>query len=98
MNGMNSATEFAKPQPASPCDEAHAQLQMELGEHEGLIDRLVTRLAIAMCDPIPPAGAVGPALVDDPVRSELHGRLLGTVKRVRQQNTALREILDRLTI
>lgn len=98
MNGISNSTQTAQPQPASLCDEAYGQLQADLTEHEGLIDRLYSRLVVAMCDPIPAAGAAGPALVDDPVRSELHGRLLGTAKRVRQQNNALREILDRLTI
>lgn len=98
MNG-NTMTAQADRR-ASVCDEAYDQLQNELAAHEGLLDELIARTSSALRDPLPRTDdkVGGPTPVDNPAQSELHGRLLGSAKRVRQQNTALREILDRLTL
>lgn len=104
MNGNSNATACAvlagnQAQRVSPCDEAYDQLQAALASHEGLLDSLFARLAPALSDPLPKGeGSSGPTPVESPVRSELHGRLVGTMKRIRQQNNALADIIERLTV
>jgi hypothetical protein len=85
--------------PVSPCDDAYHKLVEASEEHERLLDGLIDRLNPAMrAAPPPNDSKPGPVAATDMVHSELHGRLLGTAKRVQQQNTAQREVLGRLTI
>jgi hypothetical protein len=86
--------------PVSPCDDAYARLVSVSEEHERLLDRLFKRLDNALSDPLPQTAQNGPVPVAEKElpRSELHGRLLSAMQRVRQQNTALSDILDRLTV
>lgn len=104
MNGNSNAVSVqgSQARPVSPCDAAYDQICCASEEHERLLDELFARLGSALRDPLAghPVSApqTGPVPAEDPVMSELHGRLIGTAKRVRQQNSALRDILDRLTL